>query len=96
MSTSRSPQYDELRFHSIDGNRRDAVVRGGKTNEARRSPPLVDEEEQARLAEEAETQRERAAWENAERRRIYIVGVIVVAAMIALFARAFMQAPIRF
>lgn len=30
---------------------------------------LVDEEEQARLAEEAETQREHAAWEKAERRR---------------------------
>jgi hypothetical protein len=57
---------------------------------------LVDEEEQAHLAEETETQREHAAWEKAERRRIYIVGVIVVAAMIALFARAFMQPPIRF
>jgi hypothetical protein len=33
---------------------------------------LVDEEEQARLAEEAETQREHAAWGKAERRRNYI------------------------
>ena len=57
---------------------------------------LVDEEEQARLAEEAETQVEHATWETAARRRTYIVGVIVVAAMIALFARAFMQPPIRF
>ena len=39
--------------------------------------------------------REHAEWEKAESRRIYIVGVIVVAAMIALFARAFMQPPIR-
>ena len=51
---------------------------------------------QARLAEEAETQREHPAWEKAERRRIYSVGVIVAAAMIALFARAFMQPPGRF
>ena len=79
-----------------DCPRRDAVVRGGKTNEARRHLRLVDEEEQARLAAEAETQREHAAWEKAERRRIYIVGFIVVAAMIAFFARAFMQPPIRF
>ncbi len=40
--------------------------------------------------------REHAAWEKAERRRIYIVGVIVAAAMIALFAWAIVQLPVRF
>jgi hypothetical protein len=40
-------------------------------------------------------QREHAR-DKAERRRIYIFGVTVAAAMIALFARAFMQLLIRF
>jgi hypothetical protein len=57
---------------------------------------LVDEDEQARVAEEAETPRDHAAWEKAERRRIYGVGFTAVTAMIALFARAFMEPPIRF
>lgn len=57
---------------------------------------LVGEEEQARLAEEAETRRDHAAWENAERGRIYSARVAVAAAMIALVTRAFMQPPIRF
>jgi hypothetical protein len=38
------------------------------------------------LAEGAEMQREHAAWGKSERRRIYIFGIIVAAAMIALFA----------
>lgn len=57
---------------------------------------LVDAEWQARLAEEARMQRKHAAWEKAERRRIYMVGVIVAAAIIALFARAVMPPSIRF
>ena len=57
---------------------------------------LVDADAQARLADEAETQREHAAWVEAERRGVYRVGKIAAAAMIARFARAFTQPPIRF
>lgn len=49
-----------------------------------------------RPAEEAEPQREHAVLKNAERRRAYIASAIVVAAMIAVFARAFMQPPVQF
>ena len=57
---------------------------------------LVDADAQARLADEAKTQREPAAWGKAERRRVYRVGKIAAAAMIARFARAFTQPSIRF
>ena len=57
---------------------------------------LVDADAQARLADEAETQRGHAAWVKAERRGVYSVGKIAAAAMIARFARAFTQPPIRF
>jgi hypothetical protein len=40
--------------------------------------------------------RAHAPSEKAERRRIYVVGVIVAAAMIAPFARAFMPPSSRF
>jgi hypothetical protein len=40
--------------------------------------------------------RKHATSEKAERRSIHLVGVIAVAAMIALLARAFMQPLIRF
>jgi hypothetical protein len=48
---------------------------------------LVDEEGQARLAEEAETQREHAVGEG----RTYIGCVFVLAAIIARVPRAFLQ-----
>ena len=57
---------------------------------------LVDEEEQVRLAEKVETQRDHAAWEKAECRRLYFVGVIVVAAMIVSSRGYSCGRPIRF